>query len=83
LIADDGEPLRPRLGDIRAPTLVLHGSADPFFPLGHGEALAREIPGARLVALEGMGHEYPPQPLWDQVIAEILALASADIPKLK
>jgi pimeloyl-ACP methyl ester carboxylesterase len=83
LIADDGEPLRPRLGAIRAPTLVLHGTADPLFPLGHGEALAREIPGARLVALEGMGHEYPPPPLWDQVIAEILALASAGIPKLK
>jgi pimeloyl-ACP methyl ester carboxylesterase len=31
---------------------VVHGRRDPFFPLGNGEALAREIPGARLLVLE-------------------------------
>jgi pimeloyl-ACP methyl ester carboxylesterase len=72
LIGGDGDPLRPRLGELRARTLVLHGTDDPLFPLGHGEALAREIPGARLVPLAGMGHEYPPAPLWDQVIAELV-----------
>jgi pimeloyl-ACP methyl ester carboxylesterase len=66
-----GDPLRPRLGQITAPTLVIHGTEDPLFPLAHGEALAREIPG-RLVAIEGMGHEVPPRPVWDQVIAAIL-----------
>ena len=71
-LLDGGPDLRPRLGDIRAPTLVLHGSADPLFPLPHGETLAREIPAARLVVLEGMGHEVPPRPLWDEVIDEIL-----------
>jgi pimeloyl-ACP methyl ester carboxylesterase len=68
-----GEPIRHRLGEITAPTLVLHGTADPLFPLGHGEALAREIPGARLVPLTGMGHQMPPRGLWDVVIPEILA----------
>lgn len=34
-----------RLGDITAPTLVIHGSADPMFPLPHGQALADAIPG--------------------------------------
>ena len=58
--------------EIRAPTLVLHGTEDPLFPPAHGEALAREIPGARLVLLEGMGHEVPPRPLWDQVVAAVL-----------
>jgi pimeloyl-ACP methyl ester carboxylesterase len=67
-----GGPLRPRLGSITAPTLVIHGSDDPMFPLGHGEALAREIPGARLVTVEGMGHENPPRAVWDQVIPELL-----------
>jgi pimeloyl-ACP methyl ester carboxylesterase len=38
------------------PTLVIHGSADPMFPLEHGEALADEIPGARLMTLHGAGH---------------------------
>ena len=70
-LLDGGPALRPRLGQIRAPTLVLHGSADPLFPLAHGEALAREIPGARLVVLDGMGHEVPPRPLWDEVVAQL------------
>ena len=71
-LLDGGEPLRPRLGEIRAPTLVLHGTEDPLFPYGHAEALAAEIPRARLRPLEGMGHEVPPRPLWDQVVAAVL-----------
>ena len=35
---------------------MIHGAADPMFPLEHGEALAEEIPGARLLTLEGAGH---------------------------
>jgi len=64
---------RGRLAEITAPTLVLHGTADPMFPLPHGEALAREIPGARLVPLPGMGHQYPPRAVWDTVVAEVVA----------
>jgi pimeloyl-ACP methyl ester carboxylesterase len=71
-ILEGGEPVRPRLREIRAPTLVLHGTEDPLFPYGHAEALAAVIPGARLVPLEGMGHEMPPRPVWDQVVAAIL-----------
>jgi pimeloyl-ACP methyl ester carboxylesterase len=44
------------LSSITAPALVIHGSADPMFPLAHGQALAGEIPGARLLTLEGAGH---------------------------
>jgi pimeloyl-ACP methyl ester carboxylesterase len=44
------------LSAIGAPTLVLHGTADPMFPPAHGEALAEEIPAARLLRLEGAGH---------------------------
>ncbi|MBL8778443.1 MAG: alpha/beta hydrolase [Acidimicrobiales bacterium] len=54
-IADDGRE-RPPLSSIAAPTVVIHGSADPMFPLAHGEALAEEIPGAHLLVLEGAGH---------------------------
>lgn len=43
---------RERLGGIAIPTLVVHGRRDPFFPVGNAEALAREIPGARLLVLE-------------------------------
>ncbi|MEV7589930.1 alpha/beta hydrolase [Streptomyces sp. NPDC089922] len=66
-----GGSVRDRLGEIAAPTLVLHGTADPLFPFGHAEALAREIPGAVLVALPGMGHQMPPPPTWDTVIAAL------------
>ncbi|ADD41084.1 alpha/beta fold hydrolase [Stackebrandtia nassauensis] len=44
------------LSSITAPTLVLHGTADPMFPFPHGEALRAAIPGAELVALRGAGH---------------------------
>lgn len=47
------------LGEIAVPTLVVHGTADPVFALAHGEALAAGIPGARLVVVEGLGHEVP------------------------
>jgi pimeloyl-ACP methyl ester carboxylesterase len=70
-ILEGGEPVRSRLGEIAAPTLVLHGTEDPLFPYGHAEALAAEIPGARLLPLEGVGHELPPRPVWDQVVAAI------------
>jgi pimeloyl-ACP methyl ester carboxylesterase len=43
---------RARLAEIAVPTLVVHGRHDPFFPVGNGEALAREIPRARLLVLE-------------------------------
>ncbi|WP_283136485.1 alpha/beta fold hydrolase [Rhizohabitans arisaemae] len=59
--ADAGERWRERLGEISVRTLVIHGTDDPFFPYGNGVALAKEIPGAELVPLEGLGHGFPPQ----------------------
>jgi esterase len=44
---------------ITAPTLVIHGLADPVFPIDHGRATARLIPGADLVEIESMGHSVP------------------------
>lgn len=54
-MAHDDGPHLP-LSAIGAPTLVVHGSADPMFPIEHGEALAREIPDATLLRLDGAGH---------------------------
>jgi pimeloyl-ACP methyl ester carboxylesterase len=53
---EDDRPPRGALSSIGAPTLVIHGSADPMFPLEHGQALADAIPGATLLALPGAGH---------------------------
>jgi pimeloyl-ACP methyl ester carboxylesterase len=66
-----GEPLRPRLAEIRAPTLVIHGARDPAFPLAHARAAAREIPGARLVVLEAIGHDLP-RSTWERIVPAIL-----------
>lgn len=43
---------RERLPEIEVPTLVVHGRRNRFFPVGNGEAIAREIPGARFLVLE-------------------------------
>jgi pimeloyl-ACP methyl ester carboxylesterase len=71
-LLENGEPVQRPVSEITAPTMVLHGTEDPMFRYEHGEALAREIPGARLVPLEGAGHELPPRPLWNVVVGAIL-----------
>jgi pimeloyl-ACP methyl ester carboxylesterase len=64
------------LSSITAPTLVIHGTADPMFPLKHGEALAADIPGARLLTLEGAGHGVHPDD-WEMIVATILEHTAA------
>ncbi|TWS22591.1 alpha/beta hydrolase [Tsukamurella sputi] len=65
-LASPASPVDPAA--ITAPTLVVHSADDPLFPLAHGEALARLIPRAVLLALHGPGHEIPPPATWDVVI---------------
>ena len=71
-ILPEGPPSRAGVDSIEAPTLVLHGSDDPLFPLAHGEALAGAITGASLLRLPGVGHELPPPATWDVVVPAIL-----------
>lgn len=66
------------LADIVAPTLVVHGTADPLFPLGHGEALAAAIPNAALLTLRGVGHELPPPADWDRFVRALLRHTEGD-----
>jgi pimeloyl-ACP methyl ester carboxylesterase len=69
---EGGEDMRPRLGEVSAPTLVIHGTEDPFFPPGHAVALTREIAGAERLLLDGVGHQVPPSSTWDLVVPAIL-----------
>lgn len=46
---------------VKAPTLVIHGSADPLVPIEAGRDVAKLIHGARLEIMEGMGHDVPPR----------------------
>ncbi|HUO75267.1 MAG TPA: alpha/beta fold hydrolase [Solirubrobacteraceae bacterium] len=45
-----------RVGEIQAPTLVIHGDADPLVRIENGRHLAASIRGARLIEYEGVGH---------------------------
>ena len=69
---DSGDRWRERLGEGSVPTLVIHGTEDPMYPYGNAVALAKEIPGAQLLALERVGHEMPHRDLWDVVVPAIL-----------
>jgi len=51
----------------------VHGRRDPFFPVGNGEALAREIPDARLLVLDQAATAIP-DPAVDEVASAMLAL---------
>jgi pimeloyl-ACP methyl ester carboxylesterase len=66
--------LRPELGGLRIPVLVLHGDADVMIRPEGGRATASAVPGARLVRYPGMGHELP-RPLWPAMADEIRAVA--------
>lgn len=48
-----------QLRELAIPTLVVHGKADPFVPIAHGQRLAQAIPGARTLWLDDMGHDLP------------------------
>lgn len=66
----------PRLGSVRAPTLVIHGDADILVPVQNGRRVAAAIPGARLLEIEGMGHDIPKR-VWPKVADAIAELARA------
>ncbi len=51
--------IKPKISAIRAPTLVIHGSEDPFNLVEAGKDIAATIPGAELLILDGMGHIFP------------------------
>jgi pimeloyl-ACP methyl ester carboxylesterase len=60
---------------IKAPTLVIHGTDDPLIRPSGGRATARAIPGAKLLEIEGMGHDLP-RAAWDRMIDGIAANAA-------
>ncbi len=67
----EGCDLWERLPELRAPTLVLHGTADSMSPPDNGRSLGERIPGARLELLEGLGHS--PHAEDPRVFNELLA----------
>jgi pimeloyl-ACP methyl ester carboxylesterase len=64
----------PKLRALNVPATVIHGTADRLVMPSGGKATAGAIPGARLVLMDGMGHDLPTE-LWPQVIGEITRTA--------
>jgi pimeloyl-ACP methyl ester carboxylesterase len=71
LLSDDNGHGRPQ-GDLAAPLLVIHGTADPLIPYEHGVALAGAVQAANLVTIEGGGHELHEED-WPQILDAIVA----------
>jgi pimeloyl-ACP methyl ester carboxylesterase len=63
------------LRGITAPTLVIHGRADPLVAYSGGRATARAIAGAQLMGVEGMGHDLP-RAVWPRLIEAIAVHAA-------
>lgn len=72
-----------KLGGVKVPTLVIHGTGDVLVPVENGRRVAAAVPGARLIEFEGMGHNLPDR-VWPQVfdaIEELARQASAVQPR--
>jgi 3-oxoadipate enol-lactonase len=57
-----GHDTSARIGDIAAPTLIVHGTLDGVLPVPNGRQIASLMPGARLEILEDVGHMF----WWEQ-----------------
>jgi pimeloyl-ACP methyl ester carboxylesterase len=73
-IVTDGDRA-PRLAKLRVPTVVIHGTKDRLVNPSGGRATAKAIPGARLVMIEGMGHDLP-RGAWPQIVGAIVENAA-------
>ncbi len=72
-------PRNDRLMSVTIPALVIHGADDPLIPVGGGEDTARSIPGAELVVVPGMGHDFPESlvPVYLKAIGNFVAKVEA------
>jgi len=67
----------PRLREVRAPVLALHGADDPLMRTSASRAVARAIPGAKLLVLDGVGHDLP-RAAWKVVAEQTRRLVESD-----
>ncbi|MBB6412627.1 alpha/beta fold hydrolase [Mesorhizobium sangaii] len=72
-----GDAWRGRLREMTAPLLVIHGTTDPIFPVEHGAALVEAVAGAKILRIEGGGHELHPDD-WKVISSAIVDHAQAN-----
>jgi pimeloyl-ACP methyl ester carboxylesterase len=73
-------PRNKRLRSVRLPALVIHGDADPLIPVSGGEDTARSIPGAELLIVPGMAHDFRESlvPIYLKAIGDFAAKVEAE-----
>lgn len=74
-------PRNTLLKELRCPALVLHGADDPVIPAAAAKDTAQSIPGAELIIIPGMGHDFPPAlvPVYLKHISDFVSKAEASI----
>jgi pimeloyl-ACP methyl ester carboxylesterase len=72
--ARDDRSRTERLRGVTVPFLVLHGTADTLIDISGGRRTAEVVPGARFVAIEGMGHDWP-RHFWPRLADEVARFA--------
>ena len=72
-------PRNDRLSSVKVPALVIHGGDDPLIPPSGGEDTAKSIPGAELLVVPGMGHDFPDSlvPVYLEAIGDFVAKVEA------
>lgn len=78
MAAADAGDRRAELAKLNIPALVIHGTADPMFPVEAGLDTADVIPGAELLLIEGMGHDMPIG-TWEQIVDGITKKCSTAV----
>jgi len=68
-------PRNDGLGRLKIPALVIHGADDPVMPAACGEDTAESIPGAELLLVPGLGHDFTPSAaaLYLEAVGEFVA----------
>jgi pimeloyl-ACP methyl ester carboxylesterase len=66
---------RSQLRGVRVPALVIHGTSDKLVAKSGGRRTAKAIPGARLLEIDGMGHDLP-RGAWPRIIDGIAETAA-------
>jgi pimeloyl-ACP methyl ester carboxylesterase len=62
------------LQQVDVPALIIHGKADPLIPMDGGVDTHDKIRGSKLMLIDGMGHDLPPQ-VWDEIVPAIAAVS--------
>jgi pimeloyl-ACP methyl ester carboxylesterase len=73
-------PRNMLLKQVRSPTLVMHGADDPVIPAAAAKDTAASIPGAELIVVPGMGHDFPPAlvPVFLEHIGDFVSKVEAE-----